>query len=69
MKFDGRKWVAGAVAVVASVGAFAQGSGSSDPTSSIVSTLGTYATDVATLAAAILLIFYGKQLVAYLKVR
>lgn len=39
-----------------------------DPTTGIVTTLGTYATDVGLLAAAILLIFYGKKLVSYLKV-
>ncbi|HEV7121839.1 MAG TPA: hypothetical protein VGN24_00240, partial [Rhodanobacter sp.] len=40
----------------------------SDPSTGIVSTLGTYATDVGLLAAAILAIFYGKKLVSYLKV-
>ena len=39
-----------------------------DPTTGIVTTLGTYATDVGLLAAAVLLIFYGKKLVSYLKV-
>lgn len=50
------------------VAAFAQSSGSSDPTSTIASQLATYATDVGTLAAAVLLIFYGKKLVSFLKV-
>jgi hypothetical protein len=39
-----------------------------DPSTAIVTTLGTYATDVGLLAVAILTIFYGKKLVSYLKV-
>lgn len=39
-----------------------------DPTAGIVTTLGTYAADVGLLAAAVLLIFYGKKLVSYLRV-
>jgi len=39
-----------------------------DPTSSITTTLATYAVDVATIAAAVLLIVYGKKLVSYLRV-
>jgi hypothetical protein len=39
-----------------------------DPSAAIVTTLGTYATDVGLLAAAVLTIFYGKKLVSYLKV-
>jgi cytochrome c biogenesis protein CcdA len=39
-----------------------------DPTTGILTTLGTYGTDVGLLAAAVLLIFYGKKLVSYLKV-
>jgi hypothetical protein len=54
---------------LASAGAFAQtGGGSSDPTPSIVSQLGTYATDVGLLAVAVLAIVYGKKLVGYLRV-
>ena len=55
---------AGAVVALASAGpAMAD-----DPTAGIVTTLGTYAVDVGLLAAAVLLIFYGKKLVSYLKV-
>jgi hypothetical protein len=39
-----------------------------DPSTSIVTTLGTYATDVGLIAVAVLGIFYGKKLVGYLKV-
>ena len=45
--------------------AFAQ---AADPTTSIVATLTTYGTDVGLLAVAVLLIFYGKKLVSFLKV-
>lgn len=68
MKFYARKFAAGVAAAVMSAGAFAQGSGGSDPTSSLASQLGTYATDVGTIAVAVLLIFYGKKVVPYLKV-
>jgi len=69
MKFDVRKWGVAVISTVMSVAAFAQTSGgSSDPTSSIASTLATYATDVGTLGAAVLLIIYGKKLVRYLNV-
>ena len=54
------------VASFASVSAFAQTS--SDPTSTITTQLGTYATDVGLIAAAVLLIVYGKKLVGYLRV-
>ena len=39
-----------------------------DPTSTITTQLATYGTDVATIAAAVLLIVYGKKLVSYLRV-
>ena len=40
----------------------------SDPTTDIVTTLTAYAGDVGLLAAAVLLIYYGKKLVSYLRV-
>jgi hypothetical protein len=58
----------GVGAALASAASFAQSSGSSDPTSTIVSQLGTYATDVGLLAVAVLAIVYGKKLVGYLRV-
>lgn len=42
--------------------------GGNDPTSTITTQLATYATDVAAIAAAVLLIVYGKKLVSYLRV-
>jgi hypothetical protein len=67
-KFDVRKWAAGASSMFLSVAVFAQGSGSTDPTTTIVAQITTYTADVATIAAAVLLLFYGKRLVGYLKV-
>jgi type IV secretory pathway VirB2 component (pilin) len=64
----GNKVAAVVGSVMLPVAAFAQSSGSSDPTSTISSQLATYLTDVGTLAAAVLLIFYGKKLVSFLKV-
>jgi hypothetical protein len=67
MKFNLKaRSIASALALAfASVPAFADGT---DPTSSITTTLATYATDVGTIAAAVLLIVYGKKLVSYLRV-
>lgn len=67
-KFDVRKWAAGAGSMVMSVAVFAQGTGSTDPTTSILAQLATYLADVASIASAVLLIVYGKKLVGYLKV-
>ena len=65
------KWVkvvgVGLVSVAMTGAAFAQTSGS-DPSTAIVATLGTYATDVGLIAVAVLTIVYGKKLVGYLKV-
>lgn len=63
----GSKLAAGVAVSMVSAASFAQTSGN-DPTSTLVSTLGTYATDVGLLAVAILTIAYGKKLVGYLKV-
>lgn len=58
------------LAMLAPFAAFAQtaAAASTDPTTGIVTTLTTYGTDVGLLATAVLLIFYGKKLVSYLKV-
>lgn len=61
----------GATALVAGGVAMVAGSGvamADDPSTAIVTQLGTYATDVGLLAAAVLLIYYGKKLVSYLRV-
>lgn len=61
------KVAAGVAAMGMSVAAFAQTT-SSDPTTQITTQLGTYLTDVGAIAAAVLLIVYGKKLVSYLRV-
>lgn len=65
LKFDVRKFGAAVGGFGLSAAAFADGT---DPTSSILTTLATYATDVGSIAAAVLLIVYGKKLVSYLRV-
>ncbi|WP_266182151.1 hypothetical protein [Dyella humicola] len=67
-KASGLKKIAiNAVAASAVIGGAAMAD-ASDPTSTFVSTLGTYAVDVGLLAVAVLGIYYGKKLVGYLKV-
>ena len=60
------KFAAVVAGMVVSFASFADAP--ADPTTGIVTTLGTYGTDVGLLASAVLLIFYGKKLVSYLKV-
>ena len=62
-KVKASRFAVGVASVLGTTAAMA-----ADPTTDIVTTLGTYGTDVGLLAAAVLLIFYGKKLVSYLKV-
>lgn len=62
-----KKVVVGAGGFLVAGAAFAQTS-SSDPTSTITTTLGTYGPDIAAIVSAMLILFYGKKLYTLLKV-
>lgn len=68
MKSKFQKFLTACALMGVSAVSFAQGSGSSDPTSTITSTLTGYATDVGLIAVAVLTIVYGKKLVSFLRV-